>query len=238
MRAPGGGGGGGPEAGPGGGGGGGGPEAGPGDAPAPRAELDGAAAARRGGCGAHGGDADVAPKLREDLGSTLVGPPAPRPTALERESSDHARRQPSRSGLTSMALGDASRAPRRNLTLRLLSTQVGCGALEGGGDQAEPRAPPPPLPPVQSGHVSSIPPSRTKWTRLVHPSVLIGHAPPGPQPRCFSDLTGALQFVRAAAPEGGPRRARVPVRLTARSHLRVEVGYPAGSDVNPHPPSY
>ena len=66
-------------------GGGGGHEAGAGDAPAPRAEPDAAAAARRGGCGAHGGDADVKPKLREDLGSTLVRRPAPRPTALERE---------------------------------------------------------------------------------------------------------------------------------------------------------
>jgi len=46
-----------------------------------------------------------------------------------------------------------------------------CGDRGGAERGARPAASPP-----------SSPPSRTKWTRLVHPSVLIGHLPPFPSP--------------------------------------------------------
>jgi len=46
---------------------------------------------------------------------------------------------------------------------RAIALPLACSSMSGRPAQHPPRAPPPP------------PPSRTKWTRLVHPSVLIGH---------------------------------------------------------------
>ena len=87
-------------------------------------------------------------------------------------------------------------------------------------------APPPP------------PPSRTKWTRLVHPSVLIGHVS-SLSPWYGEELREAVGLGGSAA--GSSRRQRrrgqEGVRLLSRRARRCRGTWSCGAR-NPPPPSY
>ena len=86
--------------------------------------------------------------------------------------------------------------------------------------RAVPRAEdaPPRLRAPLRGHAPPPPPSRTKWTRLVHPSVLIGHVPPLRAP-------GALRRRRGAQATGKrpARRSRRAGGAQASLSVRARV---------------